>query len=131
MPERDFEPLIRKGMDLEKSLSDIGGKPPAEPSARKQQILDVIKRYGIKLDEYIIQMTEYNKMYKICFEQNINDVYERNRCIIDNLDNQIKKTKNVGIKENAKKWKRILEEINKKEYGLYEQIERMKVLINY
>ena len=74
---------------------------------------------------------EKTKAYNMCWKES--NKYDINQCLIEKLEVVIKKSK----PQDKKYWtnfKKILEEINKKIYygsGLYEQLNRMKTLINY
>ena len=134
MPEKqqhEFERLMRLSNKAERLSRELGGEPTTADPIERTDILEVLKRYGVTEEEFKIQMKEFYEDYKICFKENINDPYNRNRCLIDKL----KMRKVTGeLKEIIKKYIKILEEINKKIYyksALYEQINRMKELINY
>ena len=140
MPEKrpnEFEPLLRAAKRSEKALSDIGGEIPSDVTSyrnnsKKQKtayVLIILRRYGITEEEYDVQMEEFknHKDYGMCWKES--NEYNLNRCLIEKLKLAIQGSR-PEHKDYWKKFKSILEEINKK-VGLQEQLDRMKTLINY
>lgn len=116
--EKDFEPLIRKSRELEKSVQQFGGSPP---TVGDKDILTP--------DELERQKEALNKTYPDCTK--IQNTVEQNKCFIEKLKLGLQRPNVTPPQIQA--IQRIIKSLEQENYytSLNEEINRMKTLINY